>query len=173
MSGMRSQLCQADFKCQGLEKYHCEKRCLQFCKHHVHTLSNCYSHRKWAKWGKGVPLPCKPAITTHSCRKAGQLAIAALGLNFDLRLFNFFLQRYTCASRTWVDEVKLSELVCREGTWMQELWGVPMLLFELALKDIARVNTWKLHRTTPYLALRHSAVDHGVCRGAAHIVSWG
>lgn len=44
-----------------------------------------------------------------------------------------------------------------------------MLLFELALKDIARVNTWKLHRTTPYLALRHSVVDHG----AAHGVSWG
>lgn len=48
-----------------------------------------------------------------------------------------------------------------------------VLLFELALKDIARVSTWKLHRSAPYLALKHSAVGHGVCRGEVHAVSWG
>lgn len=90
MSGMRSQLCQVYFKCQGLEKYHHEKRYLQFCKHHICTLFNCYSQRKQAKGGKRLQLPCNPAVTAHSCMKAGQLATATLGLNFDPRLFNIF-----------------------------------------------------------------------------------
>lgn len=46
-----------------------------------------------------------------------------------------------------------------------------VLLFELVLKSTARVSTWKWH-STPYLALKHSAVDHGVCRGVAHAISW-
>lgn len=78
----RSQLWQATSASQGLWKYRHLKRCLQLFKHHVCIFPNHDSQRKRAKRGRGVPLPCNPAIANHSDGRAGWLATGALGFRF-------------------------------------------------------------------------------------------
>lgn len=80
--GTRSQLWQATSASQGLEKYCHLKRCLQLFKHHVRIFPNHDSRSKRAKRGRGVPLPCNPAIANLSDGRAGWLATGALGFRF-------------------------------------------------------------------------------------------